>query len=217
LTIPSLPVPEGKKLILVDKSDATQSYFALGAPGFAVDDKISPRASLMNTLWGGRFTSWLNTELRIKRGLTYGASSNFQSWKAGGIFEAFSYTKNDKISEMLDITFELLKKAKEKGFTEEEVESARNYLLGQFPRTLETNSSKASAYLRIVYYDLGFDYYDKFLTEINTARAQDLKAAIKLLPDKDFVLVVVGKGDEVRKLLSKYGKFQEKKITDPDF
>ncbi|MDD8030794.1 MAG: pitrilysin family protein [Acidobacteriota bacterium] len=217
VTIPPLPAPKGKKLILVDKPDATQSYFALGASGFAVDDKIAAKASLMNTLWGGRFTSWLNTELRIKRGLTYGASSSFQSWKAGGIFMASSYTRNDKISEMLDITFDLLQTAKEKGFSDEEVESGKNYLLGQFPRTLETNASKASAYLRIVYYGLGFDYYDKYLTEISSTRAEELKACAKLLPAKDFVLVVVGKGDDIRTLLSKYGKFQEKKITDPDF
>lgn len=218
LEIPPLPVPRGQKLILVDKPDATQSYFALGSTGYAMADSISGPASLMNTLWGGRFTSWLNTELRIKRGLTYGASSSFQSWKSGGIFMATSYTKNDKIGEMLDITFDLLKKAREQGFSEEEAESARNYLLGQFPQTLETNSSKAGAYLRIVFYGLGFDYYDKYLNEINSIKAPDLKeAAVKLLPEKDFVLVVVGKGEEVRKILSKYGQFQEKKITDPDF
>ena len=216
--IPPIPAPKGKKLILVDKPDATQSYFSLGSRGLAVADQMSARASLMNILFGGRFTSWLNTELRIKRGLTYGASSSFQSWKNGGIFLASSYTKNDKIGEMLDITFDLLKKAREKGFSEEEAESARNYLLGQFPQTLETNSSKAGAYLRIIFYDLGFDYYDRYLNEITGARARDLNpAAAKLLPDKDFVLVVVGKGDEVKKILSRYGQFQEKKITDPDF
>ncbi len=218
LTIPPLPAPRGQKLLFIDKPDATQSYFALGSAGYAMADAISGRASLMNTLWGGRFTSWLNTELRIKRGLTYGASSSFQSWKSGGIFMATSYTKNDKIGEMLDITFDLLKKAREQGFSEEEAESARNYLLGQFPQTLETNGSKASAYLRVIYYGLGFDYYDKYLNEINSIKAPDLKeAAVKLLPEKDFVLVVVGKGEEVRKILSKYGQFQEKKITDPDF
>lgn len=218
ISIPPVPVPKGKKLIFVDKPDATQSYFALGAPGYPVGDKISARASIMNTLWGGRFTSWLNTELRIKRGLTYGASSSFQSWKIGGLFMASSYTKNDKIGEMLDITFDLLKKAKTQGFSAEEVDSARNYILGQFPPTLETNGSKANAYLRLIYYGLGFDYYDKYLKEISNARPEDIKAvATKLLPESDFVLVVVGKGAEAKKHLEKYGKFQEKKITDPDF
>jgi zinc protease len=216
--LPALPKPAGKRLILVDKPDATQAYWILGAPGYPLGDKITPQASVMNTLFGGRFTSWLSTELRIKRGLTYGAGSNFQTWKAGGIFMANSYTKNDKIGEMLDIVFELLGKAKKEGFAPEEIESARNYMLGQFPPTLETNSSKATAYVRLAFQSLGFDYYDKYLAGIQAVTGQLAKdAAAALLPESNFVLVVVGKAADIKKQLEKYGTWTEKKITDPDF
>jgi len=216
--IPPLPVPQGHKLLLVDKPDATQAYFVLGAPGYAMGDKITPPAAVMNTLWGGRFTSWLNTELRIKRGLTYGASSSFRSWIPGGIFQASSYTKNDKIGEMLDITMELLGKAVRDGFSAEEVESARNYVQGQFPQQLETNSSKASAYVRLAFYKMGFDYYDKYMAAIRKVTPAEAKAAAAaLLPRKGYVLVVVGKASEIKPLLAKFGTWQEKKITDPGF
>ncbi|HMA54064.1 MAG TPA: pitrilysin family protein, partial [Acidobacteriota bacterium] len=175
--IPPLPRPNGRKLVLIDKPDATQAYFILGAPGYAMGDKVTPQASIMNTLWGGRFTSWLNTELRIKRGLTYGASSGFRTWLPGGIFSASSYTKNDKIGEMLDITFGLLGKAAKEGFSAEEIESARNYVQGQFPPTLETNASKAGAYVRLAFYKLGFDYYDTYMTAIGKVSGAEAKAA----------------------------------------
>jgi zinc protease len=217
-TIPALPKPAGKKLVLVDKPDATQAYFVLGAPGYPMGDKVTPQATVMNTLWGGRFTSWLNTELRIKRGLTYGASSSFRTWVAGGLFSASSYTKNDKIGEMLDITFGLLGKGAKEGFSAEEVESARNYIQGQFPPTLETNASKAGVYVRLAFYKLGFDYYDTYLAAIGKVSVEEAKAAgAALLPLKDYVLVVVGKAAEIRPLLKKFGTWQEKKITDPDF
>lgn len=217
-TIPPLPKPGGKKLVLVDKPDATQAYFVLGAPGYGMGDKVTPQASVMNTLWGGRFTSWLNTELRIKRGLTYGASSFFWTWAPGGIFQAASYTKNDKIAEMLDITFGLLAKGGKEGFAAEEVESSRNYIQGQFPPTLETNASKAGAYVRLAFYKVGFDYYDKYLAAIGKVTVAEAKAAAAaLLPRNDFVLVVVGKAADIRPLLKKYGTWQEKKITDPGF
>jgi predicted Zn-dependent peptidase len=216
--IPALPKPKGKKLVLIDKPDATQAYFVLGATGYPMGDKLTPQAAVMNTLWGGRFTSWLNTELRIKRGLTYGASSSFRTWVAGGLFQASSYTKNDKIAEMLDITFGLLNKGAKEGFGAEEVESSRNYIQGQFPPTLETNSSKAGAYVRLAFYKLGFDYYDKYLAEIGRVSAETAKAAAAaLLPGNDYVLVVVGKAADIRPLLQKYGAWEEKKITDPDF
>jgi len=216
--IPALPKPKGKKLVLIDKPDATQAYFVLGATGYPTGDKLTPQAAVMNTLWGGRFTSWLNTELRIKRGLTYGASSSFRTWVAGGLFQASSYTKNDKIGEMLDITFTLLDKGGKEGFGAEEVESSRNYIQGQFPPTLETNSSKAGAYVRLAFYKLGFDYYDKYLAAIGKVSAEAAKAAAAaLLPGNDYVLVVVGKAADIRPLLQKYGTWQEKKITDLDF
>ena len=217
-TIPPLPVPQGHKLLLVDKPDATQAYFVLGAPGYAMGDKITPQAAVMNTLWGGRFTSWLNTELRINRGLTYGAHSGFTAWSPGGVFEASSYTKNDKIGEMLDITLGLLLKAVNDGFSAEEIESARNYVQGQFPQTLETNASKASAYVRLAFYKMGFDYYDKYMAAIGKVTPAEAKAAaVALLPQKDYVLVIVGKAAEIKPLLAKFGTWQEKKIADPGF
>ncbi len=216
--IPPLPRPAARKLLLVDKPDATQAYFVLGAPGYPVGDRITPPAAVMNSLWGGRFTSWINTELRIKRGLTYGASSILRSYASGGLFAASSYTKNDKIGEMLDITFGLLNKGAVQGFAPEDVESARNYILGQFPPTLETIASRAGTYVRLAFYGLGFDYYDGYLSAVAAVTPKTANAAAaKLLPRENFVLVVVGKAAEIRPLLAKFGAWEEKKITDPDF
>ncbi len=216
--LPPLPEPRGRKLLLVDKPDATQAYFVLGAPGYAVQDEIFPQASVMNTLFGGRFTSRLNTELRIKRGLTYGASSSFESWRDGGLCTVSSYTRNEKIGEMLDITLEQLAAARAQGFAAEEVESGRNYILGQFPLSLESNANKAAALARLAFYGLGFDFYDRYLGAVRGSSPEAVgAAAARLLPGEDFVLVVVGKADEIRPLLKKIGEFQEKKISDPDF
>ena len=217
-TVPPFPKPKGRKLVLIDKPDATQAYFMLGAPAYAMGDKVTPQAAVMNTLWGGRFTSWLNTELRIKRGLTYGANSGIRNWAVGGTFGISSYTKNDKIGEMLDLVFGLLAKGAKQGFSGEEVESSRNYIQGQFPPTLERNSSKAGAYVRLAFYKLGFDYYDKYLATVAKVSVAEAKAAAAaLLPKDDFVLVVVGKAADIRPQLRKYGTWQEKKISDPDF
>jgi zinc protease len=98
------------------------------------------------------------------------------------------------------------------------VESARNYILGQFPPTLETNGNKAEAYVHSAFYKLGFDNYDKHLQKVAAATIEKTAAAAaKLLPAGDYVLVVVGKAADIKPLLSKYGSWTEKKITDPDF
>jgi DNA-directed RNA polymerase len=216
--LPPLPVPSGKNCILIDKPDASQAYFVLGVPGFAMGDDVSAAAQVMNTLFGGRFTSWLNTELRIKRGLTYNTNSNFQQWSGSGIFSASSYTKNDKIGEMLDITLQLIAKAKKEGFGEDEIESARNYILGQFPPTLESLAAKARSYLSLDFYGLGFNYYDGLLERIaKITKAQADAVAGKYFPEQDFVLVVVGKAEEISAQLARFGDFKIKKISAADF
>jgi predicted Zn-dependent peptidase len=216
--LPPLPKPQGIKLLLVDKPDATQAYWILGAPGYALGDPVTPAAAVMNTLFGGRFTSWLMTELRIKRGLTYGANSSFATFSSGGTFTASSYTKNDKIGEMLQIVFDLLKKARIEGFTAEELTSSRNYIQGQFPPTIETNASKAGAYARLAFFGLGFDYYDRYLAGVQGTDPQAAQAAAaKLLPSDGYVLVVVGKKAEIKAQLDRFGTWAEKKISDPGF
>ncbi len=215
---PAFPVVAGRTCVLIDKPDASQAYFVLGVPGLAFGDKASPQADVMNTLFGGRFTSWLNSELRIKRGLTYGARSTLQSWRPGGILTVSSYTRNEKIGEMLAVTFDLLAKARKGEFGELEVESARNYILGQFPPSLESLSSKARAYSELFFFGLDFNYYDGLMVRVARAMVGDVnRIAAALFPERDCVLVVVGKADDIRKQLEPFGPFQERKIRAGDF
>lgn len=218
LKLPPLPKITGKKLIVIDKPDATQTYFVLGGPGFGRGNSIEPYFRVANTLFGGRFTSWMSTELRIKRGLTYHTRSSYTMWKNGGIVSCLSYTQNKNIGLMLDLTFDLLKKAHTEGFADKEVESARNYIMGQFPPTLERASNKARSYVELSFYNLGFDYNNKVLSAIEkTTKAEADEAVKKYLPLDDYVLVLVGKLEQIKPLIEKYGTFIEKKITDVGF
>ena len=218
LDLPAYPAVKGRTCVLIDKPDASQAYFILGVPGLPYGSEAGPQAQVMNTLFGGRFTSWLNSELRIKRGLTYGANSSLQSWRQGGIFTVSSYTKNDKIGEMLAITFELLAKGRKQGFSDLEVESARNYILGQFPPSLESLSSKTRAYSELLFYKLGFEYYDSLLAKVAQASVAAVnQLAGMVLPQDHYILVVVGKAADIREQLAPFGQFQEKKISSGDF
>ncbi len=77
---PSAP----SNVLLIDKPDATQTYFYIAQPG--IDRKSPDRVKLLliNTLFGGRFTSMLNEELRVKSGLSYGASCMLQRLRLSG-------------------------------------------------------------------------------------------------------------------------------------
>ena len=84
---------QGRRVLLVDKPGATQTYFWLGNVGADRTDPARAAQSVANTIFGGRFTSMLNTELRIKSGLSYGASSGFARLTKPGAFQITSYTQ----------------------------------------------------------------------------------------------------------------------------
>src|SRR5258708_17281697 len=75
VTVPEPSPVQGKHLLLIDKPDSTQTFYQIGNLGVSRTNPDRVFIGVVNTLFGGRFTSMLNTELRIKTGLTYGALS----------------------------------------------------------------------------------------------------------------------------------------------
>jgi len=216
--VPPLPVPKGRRCIIVDKPDATQSYFLLGTAGLSKADPAWPQAEVFNTLFGDRFTSWLNAELRYRRGLTYGARSDFMAWRDGGIFVIGSFTRNEKLGEMLEVTLQLAGQARSEGFGEAEIASAKAYIQGHFPPTLETAGQKAAAYVELPFYGFGFDHYRRHLEQVDQVTAEQAReAARRLLSQEDYILVVVGKAAEIRPLVEPFGPVEVKRLSDPGF
>ena len=84
-----------RRALIVDKPDATQTSFRFGNVGLAYANPDRVYVDVVNTLFGGRFTSMLNRELRIESGLTYGANSQFAANRVAGAFAIGSYTPND--------------------------------------------------------------------------------------------------------------------------
>lgn len=218
VALPPQPRRDRSRFLLIDKPDATQAYFILGTPGLAMGDPQAAVADVMNTLFGGRFTSWLNSELRVKRGLTYGARSSLQAWNGLGLYTISSYTRNEKIGEMLQVTMDLIAKARQEGFSTEEITSGRNYIAGQFPPSMEGQGAKARAYTDLHFYGLGGDYYSRYLDKIATAQPADAAAmASRLMPGEVVVMVVVGKAAEISTQLEKFGTFEVRDINQPGF
>src|SRR5207302_8799425 len=108
-----LPAPaplKGRKLLLVDKPDATQTFLAIGNMMISRTNRDRVAIQLINTIIGGRFTSILNDELRVSSGLTYGARSQFGRYLQRGPFAISSFTQNSKTVEAIDLTLSVLRR-----------------------------------------------------------------------------------------------------------
>jgi len=213
------PRTTGRRVLLVDSPGSVQTYFWVGNVG--VDRRYSgrPALDLVNTLYGGRFTSILNTELRIKSGLSYGASSRFTRGTVPGEFAIRSFTQTENTAKALDLTLETLEKLKHDALAPEMLESARAYVLGQFPIQLETAAHWATTLADLELYRLPKDYiegYGPALAKVDLAETAAVTADAFPRP-ADLVIVLVGDAAKIREAAAKYGPVTEMKISDPDF
>lgn len=207
----AVPV-KGRKLLLVDKPDSTQTYFRLGNVGISRTNPDRVVIEIVNTLFGGRFTSMINTALRIKSGLTYGAGSSFAQWKASGPFAISSYTRNAATEQALDLTLETLKQLHEQGITEEDLRSAKTYLKGQFPPEIETSNQLAELLADLVANGLDEREVDTYEAKIDAATLADVNRVIRqYFPLDDLVFVLVGKASDIEGLARKYASQVDRK------
>lgn len=215
------PAPRitGRRVLLVDTPGASQTYFWIGNVG--VDRRYSgrPALDLVNTLYGGRFTSILNTELRIKSGLSYGAVSRFIRGTMPGEFAIRSYTQTDTTVQAIDLAFETLDRLKHDGVGQEMLDSARAYVLGQFPLQLETAAHWAATLADLEFYGLGKDYIEGYAAALAKVDVPETSAVIAdAFPrPTDVVMVLIGDAAKIRDGVARYGPVTEMKLSDPDF
>jgi predicted Zn-dependent peptidase len=214
------PAPQpGRRVLLVDKPGATQSYFWIGNVGVGRDYEQRAELDIANTLFGGRFTSLLMNELRTKAGLTYGASSSLRRPTKAGSVAIVSYTKTESTIEAIDVSLELLAKLRNEGFAEELITSGKNYILGLYAPRLETSAQLAAQFAALQTYGLDASYVNDYGAAVAGAGSESIQSVIMNVypsPD-DLVFVVLGDAELIRDDVAKYGPITEMAITDPRF
>lgn len=209
----------GRKVLLIDAPGAAQTYFWLGNLGVAVDFPGRAELNLANTVFGGRFTSMLNTELRVNSGLTYSARSILLRPSLPGAVVVSSFTETNTTVDAIDLALEVLDRLKSKGLDDEMMLSARNYIMGQFPPRLETAPQIASQLAMLELYGLDASYVDNYGAALEGA-SQDSVAAVvaEVYPSTDdLAFILVGDAAAIREAVSKYGPVTEMSINEPRF
>jgi predicted Zn-dependent peptidase len=211
-------VADKPRVWLVNKSDAIETTFHIGGPGIARNDPDYVPLQVLNTVLGGRFTSWLNDELRVNSGLTYGANSSFNTLSQTGTFAITSFTALPKTEAALELTHKTYERLWSKGIDKATLESAKAYIKGQYPPRYET--SEQLALLLGDMYALGVDrsQIDNFMKDVDSLTPERAKQLVeKHFPHKNLQTVLVGKADEIRKIAAKYGEVTELDITADGF
>jgi predicted Zn-dependent peptidase len=216
----SVSAPQsGRRVLLVDKPGATQTYFWIANIGVARNFEQRAALNLANTVFGGRFTSMLNSALRVESGLTYGARSRLTRPSTPGSLAITSFTRTDATVEAIDMALSVLGQLRDGGIDEDTLVSAQNYTLGQFPTGLETAAQLGAQVAALETYGLGVSYINNYGADI---MAVDVAAAAAVIETvypsaENLIFVLIGDAELIRESVGQYGEVTELPITEPRF
>ena len=189
-----------RRMLLVDKPDATQTQIRIGAMAMARRDPDLLPSQVANTILGGGFTSRLIEELRVKRSLTYGASSAFVARHVGGDFRIQTFTKTATTVETLKLALDVLDDFRSHPLDPKMVTKAKTYLRGQFPLRLETPEAIAMRLAEIEFNALPADELETYRSRVAavTPELASRMASVHMPPSDAVAITVVGKASEIR-------------------
>jgi zinc protease len=198
------------RIHLVDKPDLTQVNIHLGHAGIRRNRSDYEAITLLNyALGGGGFSSRLMKLIRSEKGLTYGIRSTFSSGERAGPFMVTSFTRVDKVRELIDLSFQVITEVATQGISETELADAKGYYLGSYPLSLETVEGEGGKLLQAKRYNLGDDFinaYAKRLEAVDLGTVNTL--AKKLLRPDELVIVLVGPKDKLIETIKDLGSVQ---------
>lgn len=196
----------GRKVLLVDKPDTTQSQIRFGNVAIRRADADYFPLIVGNTVLGGGFTSWLVSEVRVKRGLTYSIASRVETLRSSGSFSVSTFSKNASVLETIQVALDQVRRLRGGDLPPEDLDKARSYLAGLYPLRIESPEDLAAEILNVDLFGLDPDYINQYQKRVRSAGADAVKrVAARRLPMDDLAIVVVGPAQSIRKDLETLG------------
>lgn len=181
------------RFLVIDLPESGQASVNYFKPVYSGGRKTKDfyTASVLNSLLGGGYSSRLNQEIRIKRGLSYGAGSSF-SWRNGPpTFSVSTQTKDVSAAEVAELIFAELKRLGETPANDMELEPRKAVLTGTFGRNLETNSGIGSAIANLYSLSVSTSELNAYMASVDGVST----SAVRDFAKKYFVagdIVIVG-------------------------
>ncbi|MES2138921.1 MAG: pitrilysin family protein [Bacteroidota bacterium] len=195
LSTKSLPIVtsvDHEQLIL--KEDAMQSAIRIGKVLFNKTHPDFQSLQVLNTLFGGYFGSRLMSNIREDKGYTYGIGSGIASLQNSGYFFISTEVGVDVCKDAIKEIYFEMNRLREELVPEDELQLVKNYLLGMFLRSVDGPFAMAERFKGIMEYNLGYDYFDRYIATIKAISASQLRDLANTYFDKNSMIeLVVGK------------------------
>ncbi len=134
-----------QKIAIIDMARSGQSAVVLAAPVAALAGPERAVAAVLNAVLGGAYSSRLNQEIRIRRGLSYSAGSRLEPRPLGGLLQVVVQTKNESATEVLALVQQELDRLVAEPVDAAELSARKATLIGDFGRSVETTAGLGAA------------------------------------------------------------------------
>lgn len=180
--------------VTVQDFPSPQSTVFFGQRGIPRDHPdFFPAFVLNEMLGGGRFTARLMTEVREKRGLTYGIGTYIVNMDHADMLLGQFSASNDKVAEAIDVVKSEWGRIGREGVTPEELEATKTYLTGSYPLRFDGNGPIASILVGMQMDGMPIDYVTTRNSKVEAVTMEDVKRVAASLFDPDALhFVVVG-------------------------
>lgn len=174
------------------KEDAQQAQIIQGWRVPSIDSEDYPRLMLLNVILGASgLSSRLFLELREKKGLAYTVRSSYETHFKGSVFSIYIGTEPSNIQTSINGFKEEIEKIKTILVSEEELQNAKNNIIGKQQFITETNAQQANL---MAYYSIAgksFDYQKDIINALKEVTPEDLLACANKYFTEDFVLAIL--------------------------
>lgn len=200
-SLPILPPPKpvadaGSRVIVVDKADAGQAAVMVARTGIERTNPDYFRGVVANSVLSG-YSGRLNQEIRIKRGLSYGASSQLDTRRGVGPFVASAQTKNPSAAQVADLLLGEVSRLATAAVPDIELNPRKAVVVGNFARNLETNAGLVSQIATLAVYGINFNEINRYIGNAQGVSASDVQSfAGSHLDAKTTSVVIVGNAKE---------------------
>lgn len=208
--LPALPAPKPlasaePRVVVVDKPDAGQAAVLVARAGINRNDPDYFRGLVANSVLSG-YSGRLNQEIRIKRGLSYGAASQLDTRRNVGPFVASAQTKNQSAAEVAELLLGEVSRLATAPVPDIELNPRKAVVVGNFARNLETTAGLVAQVASLAVYGISFDEINRYIGNVQIITASDVQRfAGSRLDAKATSIVIVGNAKEfLEELRRKY-------------
>jgi zinc protease len=196
--VPEPTMRPGRRLLVVDKPERTQTQILVGTMGTSPHDEDHTALVIANAIFGGTFTSRLMREVRSKRGWSYGASARTSIDRHRQAWVMWTFPAATDAAPCLELMLSLLQTWVTGGVTPREVAFIQRYLVRSHAFEIDTATKRLHQALDIELLGLPADYHSAWTDHVRAVDAATASAAVqRRIRPQDLLAVVVGTASQV--------------------